>query len=141
MHIGTGAGLGTALHDLVRFDQAVQGLDRVNQRLRGGRATGRIHVDGHDLVHTLHDCIVIEHSTGAGADAHRDDPLGLHHLVIDLAQDRCHLLAHATRDNHDVSLTRRRTENLHPESGDVVVRCTRRHHLDGAARKTERRRP
>ena len=111
------------------------------KRLGRRRATRRVHVDGHDLVDTLHDRIVVEHAAGAGAHAHRDDPLGLHHLVVHLTQHRRHLLADPTGDDHDVGLTRRRAEDLHPEAGDVVVRGAGRHHLDRAAGETERGRP
>ena len=139
--VGPCAGALPTAHDLVVLDQAVEGLDRVDQGLRCRRATGRVHIDRDDLVDALDDRVVVEHPAGAGADTHRDDPLRLHHLVVHLAQHRRHLLAHPTGDDHDVRLAGAGPEHLHAEPGDVVVRSTGRHHLDRAARETERGRP
>ena len=118
-------------------DLFVQRDDGVDQRFRTRRATRRVHVDGDDLIDALHDGVVVEHATGACTDPHGDDPLGLHHLVVDLPQHGCHLLADPTGHDHEVGLAGRRTERLHPESGDVVVRATGAHHLERAARQTE----
>lgn len=39
-----------------------------------------------------------------GAPAHRDNPAGLWHLVVDLAQRRRHFVGQRASDNHDVRL-------------------------------------
>ena len=107
---------------------------------RGGQP-GQVDVDRDDVVDALHDGVVVEHAAGAGADTHRDDPLGLGHLVVDLAHDRRHLLAHPAGDDHQVGLARRGGEPLHAEPRDVVVGRADGHHLDGAAGQAERGRP
>src|SRR5579884_4019764 len=122
-------------------DLLVQREDPVQERLRAGRTAGHVHVHGHDLVDALDDRIVVEHPARARADAHRDDPLRLDHLVVDLTQDRGHLLAEATGDDHQVGLAGARPEDLHPEPSGVVVRGAGRHHLDRATGETEGRGP
>ena len=139
--VGAGAGRVAPPQQLAVLDLLVQRLDRVDQRLGRRRAAGCVHVDGHDLVDALHDRVVVEHAAGRGAHAHRDDPLGLHHLVVDLTQHGCHLLADAAGDDHDVGLAWRAAEDLHAEPRDVVVGAAGGHHLDRAAREPERGRP
>ena len=115
--------------------------DRVEQHLGPRRTAGQVDVDRDDVVDALDDRVVVEHAAGAGADAHRDDPLGVGHLVVDLAHDRGHLLADPAGDDHQVGLARRGGEALHAEPGDVVVGRADGHHLDGAAGQAEGRRP
>ena len=126
-----------ALGDVVGPDLLVEGQDGVHQRLGGGRAPRGVDIDGDDLVHSLDDGVVVEHAPRAGAHAHRQDPLGLHHLVVDLAEHRCHLLGDPSGHDHQVSLTGRGTEDLHAEPGQVEVGGAHRHHLDGTAGQTE----
>src|SRR5690606_2270300 len=104
-------------------------------------AARRIHVDGHHLVDALHDGVVVEHATRAGTHAHGDDPLGFHHLVVDLTQHRSHLLGDAAGHDHDGGLAGRGPEDLHAVAGEVVVGAAGGHHLDGTARETELRGP
>ncbi len=99
------------------LDLVVQLEDRVDQHLGARRAAGEVHVDGYDVVDALDDRVVVEHAARAGAHAHREDVLGLGHLVVDLAQDRRHLVADASGDDHQVGLARRRAEDLHAEAG------------------------
>ena len=87
------------------------------------RAAGEVHVDGDDVVDALDDRVVVEHAAAAGADAHREHPLGVGHLVVDLAQDRRHLLADPAGDDHQVGLARAGPEDLHAEAGQVVLRA------------------
>jgi hypothetical protein len=124
------------VHDLV-----VQLQDRVEQHLGAGRAAGQVHVYWHDVIHALHDRVVVEHAAAARAHAHRQHPLGLGHLVVDLPQDRRHLLADPARDDHQVGLPGRGAEPLHAEPGDVEPGSAGRHHLDRAARQPEGGRP
>src|SRR5437868_278397 len=107
--------------DLAIVDLLVEGEDGVDQRLGPGRASWRVHVDGHDLVDALDDGVVVEHAAATGAHAHGDDPLGLHHLVVDLTEHRRHLLADAAGDDHEVGLARGAAEHLHAEPGQVEV--------------------
>ena len=123
------------------LDLVVQLEDRVDEHLRPRRAAGQVDVDRDDVVDALHDRVVVEHAAAGGADAHREHPLGVGHLVVDLAQHRGHLLAHPAGDDHQVGLARRGPEDLHAEAGQVVARAAGRHHLDGAAGQAERRRP
>ena len=99
------------------LDLVVQLEDRVDQHLRARRAAGEVHVDRDDVVDALDDRVVVEHAAGDGADAHREHPLGLGHLVVDLAQDRGHLLADPAGDDHQVGLARAGAEDLHAEAG------------------------
>ncbi len=137
VHRSAAAALGPTLGQLAGTDLLVQGKDRMQQRLGPRRATGCIHVDRNNLVDALHDGVVVEHAAAGRAHTHRQHPLGLHHLVVDLAQHGCHLLADAARNDHQIGLARRCAERLHAEAGQVVVGRARRHHLDGAAGEPE----
>ena len=123
------------------LDLVVQLEDRVDEHLRPRRAAGEVHVDGDDVVDALDDRVVVEHAAAAGADAHRQHPLGLGHLVVDLAQHRGHLLADPAGHDHQVGLARAGAEDLHAEAGQVVLRAAGGHHLDGAAGQAEGGRP
>src|SRR5215469_3671442 len=130
--------VGPELHVL---DSVVQLDDRVDQHLRPRRAARQVDVDRDDVIHALDDGVVVEHAAARCADAHRDHPLGLGHLVVDLPEHRCHLLADPACDDHQVGLPRRRRRPLHPEPGQVVPRPSDGEQLDSAARQTERGRP
>ena len=119
----------------------MQRQDGVHQGLGAGRATGGVDIDRHDLIDALDNGVVVEHPAARRAHAHGNDPLGLHHLVVDLAQDGSHLLGHPAGHDHQVGLTRRGPEDLHAVASQVVVGSTGGHHLNGAARQAERRRP
>ena len=127
--------------ELGRLHLVVQLEDGVDQHLGSGRTAGEVHVDRHHVVDALDDRVVVEHAAGAGADAHREHPLGLGHLVVDLAQHGGHLLADPAGHDHQVGLAGAGPEDLHAEAGEVVLRSTARHHLDRAAGQAERRRP
>ena len=131
----------TAAGDGSGADLLVQGEDGVEERLGARGAARCVHVDGDDLVHALDDGVVVEHAPRGRAHPHGDHPLGLHHLVVDLAEDRGHLLRHPPGHDHEVGLAGRGPEHLHAEAADVEVRRAHRHHLDGAARQAERDRP
>src|SRR5207237_9764669 len=88
LYLNAGAamrGAGAPLHDLAAADLVVEHEDPLHERLGPGRATGHVHVDRHDLNDALHERVVVEHPTGAGAPSQRDDPPGPDHLVVALA--------------------------------------------------------
>ena len=120
------------------LDLLVQADDALHQRLGSRRAAGHVDVDRDDLVDALEHRVVVEHPARARARAHRDHPLRLEHLVVDLAQRGGHLVRHSAGDDQQVGLARRRAEALHPETGDVVAGRDDRHHLDRAAGEAER---
>ena len=109
--------------ELAAGDHLVQREDGVLQRLGPGRAPRGVDVDRHDLVDALDDGVVVEHAAARRAHAHRDDPLRLDHLVVDLPEHRRHLLADPAGDDHEVGLAGRGPEDLHAVAGQVVVRA------------------
>ena len=90
----------------------------------GGTAR-HVDVDGNDLVDPLGHVVGPVEAARGRAHAHRDDPLGLGHLVVDLPQHRGELVRHGARDDQEVGLARGETDDLRPEPGDVVVRGER----------------
>src|ERR1700754_1304166 len=74
-------------------DLLLQLQDAVDQRFGRRRATRHVDVDRNDAIATTHDRIgIVVVTTAVGAGAHRDDPLRVGHLVVDLAQCRGHLV-------------------------------------------------
>jgi hypothetical protein len=124
------------VHDLLAHLE-----DGVDQHLGPRRAAGQVDVDRDDVVHTLHDRVVVEHAAGRCADTHGDDRARLGHLVVDLPYDRRHLLAHPAGHDHQVGLAGRGPEDLHAPAAQVVVRAAGGHHLDGTAGEAERGAP
>ena len=119
-------------------DHPLQLVDPVHERLGPGRAPGHVDVDRHELVGALNDRVVGEHPAGGRAGTHRDDPLGLEHLVVHAPHDRRHLDGHPPGEDQQVRLPRRGAHVLGAEPGDVVARADDRHHLDRAAGQPER---
>src|SRR5580765_4649584 len=121
----------------------VQGVDHVVpvDMYLPRRAARQIHVDRHDVVDALDDGVVVEHAARRGAHAHREDPLRVGHLVVDLAQHRRHLLADPAGDDHQVGLPRAGPEDLLAPAARVVAGRAVGHHLDGAAGQAEGGRP
>ena len=111
--------------------------DAVHERLTGRRASGDVNVDGNDAVAATDNAVaVVVVAATVGAAAHGDDPAGLGHLVVDLAQGRRHLVGEGAGDNHDVRLAGGGSEN---DSQAVLVVSWRGevHHFDGAAGQTK----
>lgn len=116
---------------------ALQLEDAVHEGLGGRGATGDVDVDGDDPVAAADDAVaVVVVAAAVGAAAHADDPAGLRHLIVDLAEGGGHLVGQGAGDNHDVRLTRGGTEN-DSQTILVVPRGREVHHLDGAAGQTE----
>ena len=59
-------------------------------------------------------------ATAIGAGSHRDNPARLGHLVINLAQRRCHLVDQGAGHNHDVRLARTGSKNPTPLDDDAI---------------------
>lgn len=129
-------------HHLARAaDLALELHDAVQQRLGAGRAARHIQVDRDNAVAATHHTVrVVVVAATVRARAHRDHPAGLGHLVVHLAQRGRHLVCERTRDNHNVTLAGRGTEN-DTQTVLVVARAGGVHHLHGTARKTEGHRP
>src|ERR1035437_7456693 len=85
--------------DVVGAHFLVESEDGVHQGLGSRGAPRSVDVHGDDLVDALNDGVVIEHASATCANSHRQHPLGLHHLVVDLAEHRGHLLRYPT--GHD----------------------------------------
>jgi hypothetical protein len=71
-----------------------------------------------------------------GAASHTNNPPRIGHLIIYLSKGRCHLIRQGTRDNHDIGLSRRGSEN-DTETILIVPGCGQVHHLDGTAGKSK----
>ena len=123
-------------HDLV-----LQQRDRVDQLLRTRRTSGNVDIDRDDLVHALHERVVVEDAARRCARAHRDDPLRLRHLLPELANHRRHFVGDAAGNNHQVGLPRRWPEYFGAEARNIETRRAHRHHLDRAAGQAKRHRP
>src|SRR5258708_39391578 len=62
------------------LDLLLQQRDGINQLLRSRRATGHVDIYGDDLIHALHQRVIVEHAARRRARAHRDHPLWLRQL-------------------------------------------------------------
>jgi len=75
-----------------------------------------------------------------GATSHADDPTRLGHLVVYLAQSRCHLVGERAGYNHHISLSRRGSED-DPKSILVISGSSNVHHFYCTTRQSKRHRP
>jgi hypothetical protein len=111
--------------------------DTEHERLGGGRAAGNVDIHRHDAVASSDDAVaVVVVAATVGAATHGDDPSGLGHLIVDLAEGGRHLVGEGAGDNHDVGLARRGTEN-DSHAILIVTGCGEVHHLNSAAGETE----
>src|SRR6476646_3639583 len=125
--------LAAQLEDLL-LDLLAQLQQPLDQRLWARRAAGHVDIHRHERVHALHRVItIVELTTRGGALAHRDDPLGIGHLLIQTDKARPHLDRDGARDDHQVSLARAGAEDLRAKAREIVVRLPGGDHLDGAA--------
>src|SRR5208282_2330341 len=122
-------------------DFLLQQRDRVNQLLGARRTAGNIDIHGNDLIHALHQRVIVENATGSRARPHRYDPLRFRHLLPKLANYGSHFLRYAPGDDHQVRLPRRRPEYFGAEARDIEARCAHRHHFNGAAGEPKCHRP
>src|SRR3981189_2143122 len=115
--------------------------NRVQERFRAGGTPWNVYIHWNNLITTLHDGVIIEDAAGSGARAHGYDPLGLGHLFVEAANDGGNFWREAPGDDHQVGLTRGRTENFGAETSHVEARGGHGHHFDGAASQAETERP
>ena len=118
------------------WDQRIEDLPE-HQRLGGRRATRHIDIHGNNpIAPSRYAVAVVVVAATVRARAHGDDPARVGHLVVDLAKRGRHLVRERARNDHNVGLTRRGTE----DDSHAVLVVTRRgqvHHLDGAAGEAE----
>src|SRR3954469_20075950 len=70
--------------DALVLDALLEQHDALDEGLGPRRATGDVHVDGHDLVDALgHRVRIPVRTTAVGARTHRDHVLGVGHLVVE----------------------------------------------------------
>lgn len=79
-------------------------------------------------------------TTSIGTRSHGNDPAGLRHLIVNLAKRRGHFIGKGTSHDHDIRLTRRRTEH-HAKTLHIVSRRSSVHHFDSTACQTKRHGP
>src|SRR5688572_3360822 len=63
----------------------------INQRFRARWTSSDVDVDRANLIDPLQHAIGAIHPTRRGTRAHREDPLGIGHLIVDLAHRWSHL--------------------------------------------------
>lgn len=108
-----------------------------HERLSCGRAARNVDVDRHDAVASSSDTVaVVVVAATVCAASHRDDPSGVGHLIVDLAQSGSHLVGESAGDNHDIGLARRGTEN-DTHAILIVAGGGKVHHFNSAAGETE----
>ena len=115
--------------------------DGVEDGFGARRATGDVDVHGDNLIATLHDGVIVEDAAAGRASSHGDDPLGLRHLIVKLANDGSHFLREAAGNDHQIGLARRGAENFGAEAREVKSGSGHGHHFDGAAGESEAERP
>jgi hypothetical protein len=81
------------------------------------------------------------HATGGGTRTHGYAPLRIGHLVPDASNGVGHLEADPTSHNHEVGLSGLKPHGFAAKPGHVVFGGRKRHHLDGATRQPELKRP
>src|SRR5262245_39947218 len=78
--------------------------DGVENSFRSWRAAGNVHVHRYDLVDALHHMVRTIKTAASGARTHRDDPLWFGHLIIDLLQNRAHLVVDGSEHHKNIGL-------------------------------------
>jgi len=118
---------------LLIIDLLLKLEDGVENGFGARRASGDVDVNGNDLVAALHNGVIIENPARSRASAHRDDPLGLGHLIVELTDDRSHFLREPAGHDHQIGLAGRGAENFGAEAREVKAGSGHGHHFDGAA--------
>ena len=111
--------------------------DTVHQSLGRWRTARNININGHDSVTPTHHRVrVMVVASTIGTRAHRNDPSRVGHLIVNLSQRRSHFVGQSAGNNHDIGLTRRRSEN-NTQSVLVISGSRNVHHLHGATGQTK----
>lgn len=115
----------------------LQQEDSIHERFSRWGTSRNVDIDWNDSVTPADDRVrVVVVTTTVGTTSHRDDPSRLWHLVVDLSQSRSHFVCQCACHDHNITLSRRCSEdNSQPVL--VVSWCGNVHHLDCTASKTE----
>ena len=108
----------------VRRDLFLKLDDGVEHGFGNRRASGNVHIHGNDFVDALHHVIGAIESAACRACAHRDHPFGFGHLIVDLLENRRHLVVDGAEHHQDVGLFGRESNDFGSEPRNVVVRRT-----------------
>src|SRR5688572_3733385 len=124
------------------IDFLLQSDEGMQKRFRTRRTSRDVHVHWNISINPLeHVVTLLERATGNCAGTHGNDVFRFGHLVVKPHHLRCHFLGDCARDNHQVRLPGRGTENLSTEARQVETRHRCRNHFNGAARQPELKRP
>src|SRR5260370_21443219 len=122
-------------------DFFLQQRDGINQLLGTWRTAGDIDIHGNDLIHTLHERVIIENAAGSCARPHRNDALRFRHLLPELANYGSHFVRDAAGNDHQIRLARRRAKHFGAEARDIETRRAHRHHFNGTTGQPKRHGP
>ncbi len=114
---GSNARLDDAGRAVAAGDLVLQEHEAVEHGLGAGRAAGDVDVAADDLVDAGDGRVVVVEAARAGAGAEREDPLRVHHLLVDAAQHGRLALADGADHPEEVGLARREARGLGAEAG------------------------
>src|SRR5690606_17837379 len=92
--------------------EVLQLEDTIEYPFGSRRATGHIHVYRYHLVYTLQYRIRIEYTTAGCTGTNSDNPTGLCHLQVYLAQNGAHLFGNGTGYQQHIALAGREAHTL-----------------------------
>src|SRR3954447_24876790 len=105
------------------LDALLQQHDAFEQRLGPRRAAGYVDVDGDDLVDALGDGVAVPvWAAAVGARTHRDDVLGVWHLLVEPLDGRDDLVGDRSGDDDEVGLAGAGRQRDDAEAHHVVAR-------------------
>ena len=111
--------------------------DAVHQRLARRRTPRDVDIHGHNPIATPRDTVaVMIIPAPVRAAAHADDPAGVGHLVVHLAEGGGHFVRQRAGDDHDVGLAGGGAED-YAQAVLIVAWGGEVHHFDGAAGEAE----
>lgn len=111
--------------------------DTIHKCLTSRWTTRHIDINRHNPITPSSNTITIMIiATTISTRSHTNNPSRIGHLIVDLSKCRCHLVGEGSGYNHDVGLTRRRSEN-YTKSILIVAGGGEVHHFDGTAGESE----
>ena len=114
-------------HFLLKLKKAI------HKRLTRRRTTRNINIDRNDTIAAPgHGITIMIISASVGTTSHTDDPSGIGHLIVDLAEGGSHFVGEGAGDDHHVALAGGGAED-YAKAVLVVARGGEVHHFDGAA--------